>query len=206
MKIIYKGGHNKYKTDHLLNDIFFKYSSHIKFEAMQNKKVAVIAYAKAQNFYTLIVNATFSNENIFLFDNPKKDEIKWHDFDYFIIPGGDTVRLKKYMDEKGFSIDKLKKDVTLIGNSAGAMVLGHSYYVDLADIDMELSDKKYTVGEKVTFEPGYIESSNLIIGSHIDNPVYFSESLDNQISEYAKKNKLNYIRLKENEEYTLELK
>lgn len=185
MKISYRGGYNKRNPESLNNSTLPAHSDYVRAALSDGKKVAIITYAKPDHYYDDLVHEYFTDAvDIFGTDvlTPQ-----WDMYDIIYILGGENVKLQRALKENDFSLDKLKPDVHLIGDSAGAMVLSAYLYTD---------------SEDVQFQAGFNLDSKLITIVHADNPHYAPAELFPKVESFAKEHDLEVLVLKENEEVT----
>lgn len=184
MKIIYRGGYNKYDEESVNNSYFYEYASDINKLINDGKKVAFVTMAKDDGYYDERIQKLHGDRvDILRHDTPQVD---WKVYDLLIICGGDTPRLHKSIVSKKFKLTSLKNNVVIIGDSAGAYLMS-AYYFDS-------NDKK-----TVSFHKGLYPKSNIVTIAHTNNPRYTSKTLIKKVEDFAKSKKLDVLLLKENE-------
>jgi hypothetical protein len=194
MKIIYSGGYDKYSTASIADSIFYRYSTLVNKLSEEGKKVVSINFAKPDSYYDSRLEELYQ-EKILSIDNRNKQSIKWSEYDFIFIPGGDQNILKKQLLNTGFSFDLLKDDVIIVGDSAGAYVLA-AYYPDFGE-DLKSRESKDQAGK------GLHPQSNLLVLAHVDNQRYIPEMTLERSRSLAQKLEVKFLPLKENEEKML---
>ena len=188
MKLIYRGGFNKHSPKSVGNSVIPTYDKFVEAFIKAGKKAAYVTLAKEDGDY----ESRFSQ----LQDRPvinwsNYQEADWDAFDLLILLGGYSPQLYKGLKESGFSLETLKKDAIVVGDSAGAYVLASCFV------------ERHDLGKKVEFLPGFNFQAKLITLGHVDNPVYVDERLVSQVEGFAQRKGLSFLRLKENEERML---
>jgi hypothetical protein len=90
--------------------------------------------------------------------------------------------------ERNFSLDILKEDVFLLGDSAGAMVLGKRVFIGEKDMKLKLIE-------------GFNSHADFVVLPHVDNKRYVSESLLLKLEGICKSKGLELLKLEEGEEF-----
>lgn len=185
MKIIYVGGYADKNKSHFIN-----YKSYVQSLIDSNKKVIIIALAQEPAYFAERLKELYPNTPEIL-DSNTQSEIVWSSYNLIYIIGGNTQKLKTGLLNFGFDIEKLKKEVVLLGDSAGANVLAKNYV------------GKSSEGYKV--EEGLNPQSNIFVLCHVDN----SEKTPQDKVDFAVNNSeligTKLLLLKENESVTLKL-
>ena len=110
MKLIYRGGYNASNAE---NSLFYEYANAIKRYIKNVKNVVYVTLAKPDHHYDRrMIESLGELPNII--DNSCENNVDWSAFDLIVIPGGDTETLKESLVKYRFSLNKLKKDVTVI--------------------------------------------------------------------------------------------
>ena len=191
MKIIYRGGYNKKSEESTKKSVIYDYAATVKKLLSHGKAVAYVTLAKPDNFFDNYFFPLLPN-TIKIIDSKNNKNADWKKFDVIFFLGGDAEKLHKGLTESRFTLDNLKKDAVLIGDSAGAMVLS-SYYADYKD------DLK----SQIVFFEGLNPKAKVIPIVHINNPNYVSPNLISSVHLFAEEKKLKVLELKENEEKLL---
>jgi|GEM_PF-2764057 len=198
MKIIYSGGFDKYKKESVNNSIFYRYAEVINQQIEKGKVVASVNFAKPDYYYDSRLDEVFGGRVITI-DNRNKETINWEQYDIILIPEGNQKMLKKGLLKTGFSIDRLKNEVIIIGDSAGAYVMGKyfpAYDGEVENID-ERNIQKYV-------EDGLYPKSNALVIAHINNKRYVPDTALELANRLAKELNVELVALKENEEKLLD--
>ena len=98
------------------------------------------------------------------------------------------------LKKTNFSLNKLKKNVVILGDSAGAYVLS-SYFYSLAP--------GKTRDNQIKFFPGFNPDAKVITVAHKNNPVYCNEILIANVNKFAKSKNVRVLMLNENEQKLL---
>lgn len=186
MKIIYRGGYNK---ENKKFSTFFEYKDAIKRYLSKGKRVVVVTFAQPDNHYDAVLEFCFDS-SLAIIDNSSSKDIDWNSFDLILIPGGTTNILKGALISYGFDINNLKKDVIIIGDSAGAYVLSKYYFGTTIKAD---GSKEYYL------EEGLHPGSNLFTVAHIDNKYHAPNEKLAEAKKIADKINIELLLLKENE-------
>lgn len=112
----------------------------------------------------------------------------WEEYDLILIPGGDNLQLRDYFIKNNFKVSELKKDVIVIGDSAGAYTMS-AYY-----------SKSHKAEDGFSASEAFFPESKLITLAHVDNSRYVPEKLIDKLKEFAEEKGLEVLLLKENEE------
>lgn len=196
MRIIYSGGYDKSDKENVGNSVFYRYSSTVLQQIANGKKAVSINFAKPDRYYNSTLEETFEGK-ILKIDNINKSKIVWKDYDIIFFPGGSQEWLKNKLIETGFSFEKLKKDVVIIGDSAGAYVMS-AYFPSYDDIDNLDKENLLDYADK-----GFYPESNIFTIAHINNPKYVPAGVLKLAKKLANKLGVRLLALKENEEKML---
>lgn len=181
MKIIYVGGYSDKENSH-----FTRIAPMVK-EFMNNgKNIVFVNFAKEAGYFNerLIQIYGFLPQTI---DDNTPNDIKWETYDLIYIPGGATKKLKQALEDYGFDIKKLKEDVTVIGDSAGANILAKYY------IGTKMDTSEYSI------ENGFNPESNILVLPHVDNIDKTPQDKIEYASKKAKELNAELLLLDENE-------
>ena len=196
MRIIYSGGYDKADKESVRNGVFYRYSSVVLQQIAAGKKAVSINFAKPDRYYNSTLDEAFEGK-ILKIDNINKSKIVWKDYDIIFFPGGSQEWLKNKLIETGFSFEKLKKDVVIIGDSAGAYVMS-AYFPSYDDIDNLDKENILDYADK-----GFYPESNIFTIAHINNPKYVPAGVLKLAKKLATKLGVRLLALKENEEKML---
>lgn len=188
MKITLRGGYSKNNTD---KSFWYAYSHLIKESLGLGKRVALITLAKSDGQYDEHISNLPKGLEVI---DSKTFDIEWDLFDVIFIAGGDSLNLFNNLKERGFSLEKVKDDAFILGDSAGAYILSSYFYH---------SPPGENRGKIIDFYKGFNPEANIITVAHKDNPVYTNEILLEKVNSFAKKHNLKIIVLAENEEKVL---
>ncbi|HSW79076.1 MAG TPA: Type 1 glutamine amidotransferase-like domain-containing protein [Candidatus Babeliales bacterium] len=191
MKIIYSGGYQKENDNSNKNSWWYRHENNIRVLDRAGKKVAVVTLAKADDHYQKYLDMLPGSVEII---NNSVPEVDWGEYDAIYIAGGDTDILKNKLNSRGFSMDKLKNQVILLGDSAGAYVLSSFFYTDIDGAP----------GTDVEFHEAFNAEAKNICIAHSDNPYYVNDALIKKVRSFAKENDLSVVLLKENVEKVVE--
>ncbi len=184
MKIIYIGGYTNKRNSH-----FYNYCSNVKKFISVGKNVVFVTFGQKAGYFNQRFVELYGFIPEIIDENSSKN-INWNAYDLIYIPGGSSENLKKGLVEYGFDINKLKKDVIIIGDSAGANILSKYYLSKTIDMSEHTG---YSLMD------GLNPSSNLLVVCHTDN----IEKAPLEKLEIAKalsiKNGYRLLLLKENE-------
>lgn len=156
--------------------------------ACDSTKVAIVTAAKENkhHFDELMADSGIDMDAATVLntgDNPD-----WSDYEVIIMTGGSTQRLHDWLAETGFSLDKLDNCELLIGESAGAYVLGAKVIAE------------YTPdGKELVFIDGFNPKSRVLVAAHVNNPYYHRDGLTLRLEKYCTENDLKLVLLEENE-------
>jgi len=196
MRIIYSGGYDKYNKESVANSFFYRYSKIVLQQIEKGKKAVSINFAKPDRYYNSILEEAFKGK-ILKIDNINKTKIMWKDYDIIFLPGGSSEWLKNKLIETGFSFDKLKKDVVIIGDSAGAYVMS-AYFPSYSDIDSLDKENILDYADK-----GFYSESNIFTITHVNNQKHVPAGALKLAKKLADKLGVRLLALKENEEKML---
>jgi len=189
MKIIYRGGYEKSNKRSVGASYFYEYSDWLNKLMDNGKKIAFVTLAKDDGYYDPRIRKVYRDRPDII--GYKTKIVDWLSYDVIIICGGDTIRLKKAILDKRFKINSLKKNVVIIGDSAGAYLMS-AYFYNTDD------------GEFLTFHKGLYPGSNLITIAHINNSRFINKGLIKKVEKFARKKNLKALKLKENQAKILE--
>ncbi len=184
MKLLYRGGLNKYDPEGWQKSYFYEYEDTYKRLISEGKKIAFVTFAKPDHFYDEYIIPQFGDA-VDIIDNTS-DDVNWSSYDLILLCGGDTVLLKKGLEAKNFDIAKLKPDAVVLGDSAGAMIMS-PYFYDTED--------------RVTldFHHGIYDENHTIVIVHTNNERYCNDELIEKVSSFANEHGLQVLKLQENE-------
>lgn len=188
MTIIYRGGYDKTNPVSLKNSVWFAYSKYIKNLVKEGKKVAIVTLAKEDDhkYDDRIKEQDLENVDII---NSAFKNIHWSVYDAIFLLGGDPLLLYNRLVERNFSLSILKNHIFLLGDSAGAMVLGKVFVV---------SDRI----DELVFKNGFLKDKNFFILPHSNNSKYGGNFFFRLIvTTLARLKGLKVIALRENEEF-----
>ena len=193
MKIIYSGGWNNKSGESIQLAFMYAYQATIRDAISKGKKIAMVTLAKENGFYDFLINPLYG-KSVEVIDTTSQS-IKWNTYDGIFLAGGSTSVLKKRLLEKDFSLSNLKKEVVLLGDSAGAYVLGSYFFI---------SPSGEQRGIEVTFAEGFNPPAKLIVVAHKNNPIYCNEVLISKVRAFAQEKGIQVLILNENEQKILE--
>lgn len=185
MKIIYRGGYNKLNESSIKSSMFYEYSEAINIYSERGKKVAVVTFAKPNNFWDQILIDTLGHLPEII-DTSTPNNTSWDKYDLILIPGGHDLKLKSHLLDYGFAIRKLKGNAVVIGDSAGATVMGKYFCWKRED-------------GSCSIEEGLNPDSNLFVVPHINNPNYVNKEMLEIAKKFCAEKNLNLLTLKENQ-------
>ncbi len=189
MKIIYRGG---YQTENADKSLFYEYADAIKNYINKGKSVVYVTFAKPDHYYdNRMIESLGTLPNII--DNSSTNAA-WSTFDLIVMPGGEMDILQESLIKYGFSLDKLKNDVIIVGDSAGAYVLSKYYF------------EKEQSGDTIKYilVDGLNPKSNLITVGHIDNEKHCTPEKLTKAQRVADEVGARLLLLKENESMMFE--
>jgi peptidase E len=191
MKITYRGGYNKNNEESVKKSSLNCYNDKINYLFKEGKKIALVTAAMPKGYYLRHIKKEILNKcDVIERDSP--GSINWQDYNLIIILGGDTKEIYESLKSKEFNLNKLKANVELIGDSAGAFVLSHWY----PDHKYKLDKKDNSFNESVAFHRGFLEKGNFICAVHYNRLNEFAKF---KIKEFADANSLEILKLNENE-------
>ena len=126
MKLIFRGGLNKNEPNGFEKSYLYEYSKTIKKLIAKGKKTCFVTMAKPNHYYDKHIIPQFG-ETVDIVGNKTKD-INWRIYDLIFLCGGDTIPLKDGLQRKRFDFGVLKKDIVILGDSAGAMLMAPYFY------------------------------------------------------------------------------
>lgn len=185
MNIIYRGGYNKHDETSIKTSMFYDYAKEVQNFEKQGGNIVVVTFAKPDGYYDALLEDTLGSLPEII-DGTSKKPINWKKYDLIFLPGGHDLKLKEKLLLFGFSIENLKTNVTIIGDSAGATVMGKEF---------AWKDEK----GNYSIEKGLHPDSNLFVVPHCDNENYVTEEMKRLAKEHCIKNELTLLFLKENE-------
>jgi peptidase E len=184
MKLLFRGGLNKYDPQGWEKSYFYEYSKTIHKLVANGLKVCFVTMAKPDRYYDKYIIPQFGKKVDII--GHKTTNVDWSVYDLIFLCGGDTILLKAGLAKKNFKLKHLKDNIVILGDSAGAMLLAPYFY-----------DTKDRVNVK--FLKGIYKKTNTIIIVHVNNPRYTNKVLVEKIEKFAMKRNLNTLKLKENE-------
>ena len=191
MKIIYRGGYNKNDEKSVKNSSIYCYNNKISSFFKKGKRIALIMAAMPKGYFLEYIKKEILNKcNVIERDYIGK--INWRDYDLIIVFGGNTKDVHEFLKSKKFSFNKLKSDVELIGDSAGAFIFSRWY----PNHKYKLDKNGKLIWESVKFHKGFLEKGNFICMVHYNRLNKFAQD---KIKEFAKTKNLEILKLKENE-------
>jgi hypothetical protein len=193
MKIIYSGGWNNKMDSSIQASFMYSYNDTIKSAVSNGKKIAMVTLAKEDGYYDYLITPLYE-EFVDIIDS-KSQNVKWDMYDGIFIPGGKSSVLKPGLLKAHFSLDRLKKDVVLLGDSAGAHVLSSYFYI---------SPTGELRGIQISFEEGFDKNVKLIQIAHKNNPHFCNDILISKVNSFAQEKGLRVLILNENEQRMLE--
>lgn len=192
MKIIYSGGYDKTRLESIESNVIFRYGDLVRAKLDKCEKVIYVTLAKTDDDYYLPqINQAIRKVGFELLGHANLKSANWSEYDLIFLLGGDQSLLKESLINSGFEIDNIKKSATIIGDSAGAMVMGSWFY----DADFVASNDL-----QVEFHQGLYATTKNIFLVHANNPHYTSPELIAKVKKFATKNNLSMISLAENQE------
>ncbi|MFA5136511.1 MAG: hypothetical protein WC489_03895 [Patescibacteria group bacterium] len=193
MKIIYSGGWNNKLQTSIEDSFMYTYRSTIKQAVENGKKIAMVTLAKPDGYYDPLITHLYK-EFVDVIDS-KKQNVEWNSYDGIFILGGKSDDLKSGLLKTKFNLNILKKNVVLLGDSAGAHVLSSYFYIS------PVGEQR---GVELEFTEGFCPKAKLIGIVHKNNPVYCNKILVSKVNQFAKKKGLRVLILNENEQKMLE--
>ncbi|MFA5932834.1 MAG: Type 1 glutamine amidotransferase-like domain-containing protein [Microgenomates group bacterium] len=192
MKIVYRGGYNKHSEESTKNSLIFEYADIVKELLSKGKKVVYVTLAKPDGFYDEYFYPLLP-KTIQVVDSKNLDNVNWSDFDVIFLLGGLTIQLDECLRRSKFSLESLKEDVVLVGDSAGAYVLSKYYFEDHDDVNVILE-----------FRKGFCPQSRVITVAHVNNPHYVTPKILEEVHVFAKEKGIRVLELIENESKLLD--
>jgi len=189
MKIIYGGGWDKNSKASIENSFVYTYCSVIKNAIKKGNKIAFVTLAKPDGYYLELLRPLYG-DRIEIIDSTNQN-IDWSIYDGIFILGGKAVDLLSGLVNKKFSLERLKNNVVILGDSAGAYVLS-AYFYDSPPGELR--------GKQIQMVKGLNIQSKLITIAHNNNPVYCNELLINKVKDFAKAKNIKVLVLNENEQ------
>jgi len=194
MEIIYSGGYNKHSQKSIENSIIFTYYPYIKHFVKNGKKVAFVTLAKPNGYYNSLLLPKYEGVAEII-DTTNVNEVSWSTYDLLLLLGGNTIQLVKGLKKNSFSINNLKDDAIIVGDSAGAYALS-SYFYDSPAGELR--------GVNVEFYKGLNPDAKVITVAHKNNLVYCNDALLDKVQNFAPDKDIRVLVLKENEQKLLE--
>lgn len=186
MKVIYIGGYTDKNNSHFIN-----YKSFVQEFINDSKQVIFVALGQEPGYFASRIKDLYPNTPYILDSNYRK-EMDWSSYDLIYMIGGNTQQLKQGLLNFGFDLEKIKKDVVLLGDSAGANVLS-KYYIGTSSIGY-------------TMELGLNPQSNILVLCHCDNPEKTPQNKIEIAKKYAEATNARLVLLNENESITTDSK
>lgn len=187
MKITYRGGYNKRDPKQEMCFVLPSHSEFVQNSLRAGKRIAVITYAKPDGYYDSKIKKHFGDKVDIIATTTENPD--WNSYDIVYLLGGSQHKLLELLQKNRFTLDKLKKETHLIGDSAGAIVLSAFFYWIEAD-------------GQITFHEGLNPESNLIVIVHADNKSYSPKHLIDDVRTFAKQHGLEMLIVNENQEIT----
>lgn len=187
MKIVLRGGFSD-MTDTRSSSFWYKYKKRVEGWINEGKSVAVVTLAKPDGYYQEQLDMWPNDVNEI---NSKTLKVKWDKFDVIILAGGYPKALLDALKKRKFSLDKLKKSVFILGDSAGAYILSSYFY------DTPPGEDR---GKTIEFLKGFNLKGKIITVAHANNPKYTNSLLLKKVQKFAKEKGLKVLMLEENEE------
>lgn len=185
MKLLYRGGYNKYNEESIKNSYFYEYADVVIDLIKSNNKVGFVTLAKPDGHYDERIIELYGDAVDIIDTNTDIND--WSVYDLLFLCGGNTTKLKTGLEDKDFTtLDVLKKDVVVLGDSAGSMLLSPWYYETEDTVNLE-------------FHKGLYPDPNTIVIVHDNNPRYCTPDMVKKISKFAQDNGLKVLSLSENE-------
>lgn len=188
MNIIYSGGWNKYSEKSVKESLVYSFADVIKIMIKKGKKVGFVTLAKPDGRYDGLLQSIYDNPEII---NSKTIAPDWQEYDGLIILGGDAKLLQDALNERKFSLPKLKNSLLIIGDSAGAYILSTYFY------HSPPGEKR---GFEIEFLRGFNPEAKVITIAHTNNPVYCNDTLITKVEAFAREHDLQVLKLTENEQ------
>jgi len=192
LRIIYRGGYNKYNEESIKKSVVFDYKDIVKNLIKKDLKIAFVTLAKPDGYYEEMLSP-FVSKHVDVIDSTFKGKILWPRYSLIFLLGGNQEMLKKGLVEGNFDVSELSSKNVIVGDSAGAFVMGSYMYINKG---------KYP-GENVIFEEGFYPNSNVIVIAHGNNQNYVSEKLVKKVEKFAQRKGIKVLKLNENEEKLL---
>lgn len=193
MKIIYSGGWNNKLDESIKASFMCTYHEVIKVAVASGKKIAMVTLAKEDDYYDYLITPLYAGY-VDVIDS-RNQNVAWASYDGIFMPGGKSSLLKAGLQKTGFRLNSLKKEVVLLGDSAGAHVLASYFYI---------SPTGPLRGVEIEFAEGFNPEARLIGIAHKNNPVYCNEILISKVNIFAKEHGLRILILNENEQKIFE--
>ena len=191
MRVVLRGGYNKYEEKSLKNSFWYEYSDFVSDLVQQGKKVALVTLAKPDGEYDHFVEEKFDKVEII---DSKSVNVSWGEYDAIFFPGGDSLKLYNGLQNLDFSLKDVKSDVFILGDSAGAYVLSSHFFH---------SPPGEQRGKIIDFYEGLNPEAKVITIAHKNNPRFYNELLLNKVNTFAKEKGISMLILEENEEHVL---
>lgn len=194
MKIIYSGGWNDQSERSTKESFIFTYHQVIREAVKKGRKIVFVTLAKPDGFYNNLLFPLYDGL-IDVIDSTKLKNILWNSYDGIFIPGGTGLRLLDGLKSSSFELGKLKKEIVILGDSAGAYVLSSYFYS---------SPYGELRGKQMEFIEGLNPQARVISIAHKSNPKYTNDILISRVNAFAKEKGLRVLTLEENEQELLQ--
>jgi hypothetical protein len=191
MRIIYRGGYDKLDEESVKESVIYGYQQLVKKAVGQGKKVAFVTLAKPDGYYDERLRKAHGRE-IEIIGWKKRHRVNWWQYDLIFLLGGDTRELHKGLVESGFSLNVLKTNVLLVGDSAGAYLLAAGYF----DVTTGPAGE-----EKTNYHPGLYPQSQITVVAHVNR---IDPQRLKKIRESTNKKRVKLLELEENQEKLLD--
>ena len=184
MKFILDGGWYKHDENSLKNKILVRYRDFLLGKLEKKEKVLIVTNAKPAGYYQEKIQL-FVDSGAIVISRDTLGKIDWSQFDCILVLGGNQVILFDELVRLGFGIDKLKKSIVYIGESAGTMILSGYFY------DHDHTNDK--------LRKGFLPENKEIYLVHANNPIYTDAGLVANVRKFAEENGLLVVPINENE-------
>lgn len=194
MHIIYSGGYNNQLPESRQASFIYTYREAVLHAVSRGKKAAFITMAKPDGYYDGIIRPLYGDKiDVVGFANAPG--AVWDSYDILFLFGGKTAVLLGGLRANGFSLEKLKTDAVVLGDSAGSYALSAFCYN---------SPPGQLRGIEIEFLPAMNPASKVITVAHRNNPIYCNDILLGKVDRFAREKQLRVLVLRENEQKLLE--